>query len=268
MKIKQLLMGALMVQAATFICAQTTDSITSVRDTTAAYTDTIPYKFAYKWGFINKTAGHGNVIMKVSGDTIAATLNGHSIPWGGRVYGVNDTLVATVTKAEGNFVAEEKVLSENGVYTKPKVSVQPDGSIRVAQHPAWRNIYGKGTLNASPETMEAVTITSDMLALYRYGAVIDFSSLEPGKPVTINITGQNPGSVEITFVGPAPVNINGLQMAAWEIIFNYEYDGALSGYPVHAWLDTKTQIPLIISADIKIGHVEMIYDPQGAGQKL
>ena len=67
MRIKQLLMGAVMVQATTFIYAQTTDSITSVRETTATYTDTIPYKFAYKWGFINKTAGHGNVIMKVSG---------------------------------------------------------------------------------------------------------------------------------------------------------------------------------------------------------
>lgn len=222
---------------------------------------TIPYKVIYKWGFITKDAGTGTVTLNNSGNTLNASLTGHSIPWGGRIYSVHDTITATVTHAAGSALPTENVIYENGIYTKPRVSTLPDGSISIERDDMFRSIRGAGTLSASPATMEAVTITADMLGLYKYADVIDYAKMQPGETTAINITGAMPGRAEIRYVGPATVEIGGASLNTWQIVFNYQYQGSMSSYPVNAWISVDYGFPVKLSADITIGHVEMIYDP-------
>ena len=44
----------------------------------------IKYKVNYHWGLINTTAAYGTVRLDATGNSLTASLNGHSITWGGR----------------------------------------------------------------------------------------------------------------------------------------------------------------------------------------
>lgn len=223
--------------------------------------DSIPYKVEYKWGFIQKTAGYGSVKMKNSGDTISATLYGRSIPWGGRLYTVNDTLLATMDRKAGTDLPQETVIYENGRYTKPTVKVNPDGSYDISRTPLFRDIRGTGLLSASPQTMEAVTITADMLGMFRYSREIDFSKLSPGQKLTVNIVGDMPGRLELTFVGRSSFMIGNRPVDAWHVTFDYSYQGSMSNYDVNCWIGVEQRFPIAFSADLLIGHVEMVWNP-------
>lgn len=223
--------------------------------------DSIPYKVEYKWGFIQKTAGHGLVTMKNSGDTITATLSGQSVPWGGRLYTVSDTLVATVSHKDGVAVPQETVIYENGRYSKPLVTVNPDGTYNVQHTTMYKNIDGKGLLNASPQTMEAVTITADMLGMFRYSREIDFSTMQPGQTIDVNIDGQMPGHLTIEYIGRSTFMVGERPIPVYQVKFDYSYQGKMSDYYVNCWIGVEEKFPVAFSADILIGHVEMVWEP-------
>lgn len=139
--------------------------------------DTLHYRMNYHWGYISKTAGEGTVVTRESGDTVSVSFSARSIPWGGRLYSVKDSLVATLKSAPS---LSEDVIYENGTYAKPTVSVGPDGVLNVQRNYPYRNIMGKGSLSASDATMQAIMITADMLSLFKWGSVFDFDSMHPG----------------------------------------------------------------------------------------
>lgn len=223
--------------------------------------DSIPYKVEYKWGFIQKTAGNGLVTLKNSGDTITATLSGQSVPWSGRLYTVTDTLKATVTHKDGQPVPQETVIYENGRYSKPLVTVNPDGSYNVQHTTLYKNIDGSGQLSASPETMEAVTITADMLGMFRYSREIDFSTMQPGQTVNVNISGEMPGQLSIEYLGQSTFMIGDRPIPAYQVKFDYAYQGKMSNYDVNCWIGVDQKFPIAFAADLLIGHVEMIWNP-------
>lgn len=72
--------------------------------------DTLHYRMNYHWGFISKTAGEGTVVTRESGDTVSVSFSARSIPWGGRLYSVKDSLVATLKSAPS---LSEDVIYEN-----------------------------------------------------------------------------------------------------------------------------------------------------------
>ncbi len=48
--------------------------------------------------------------------------------------------------------------------------------------------------------------------------------------------------------------------STYSVAFEYTYHGASTGYSVFAQVDRNTRIPVLLSADLAIGHVEMIYE--------
>lgn len=215
--------------------------------------DTLRYNIVYKWGFIEKTAGAGVVTLKIEGDTLYGTLTGKSIPWGGRLYQVNDTLHTVMTGSDGVYA--QHVLYENGWYTKPLVG---EDIADIKQNPAdYWNIAGQGTLNADAATKEAVTITADMLGFYYLAKVFDFSRMEMGQTLTVPISrdGKPFKKLEVTYNGLTTVE----GIDAYDLTFNYTYDGQMSAYPVSAKVSVDGGIPLSIAAELIIGHMEMNY---------
>lgn len=222
----------------------------------------LSYDVHYHWGLINVMIGHGKVTLSSSGNQFNGTLDGNSIPWEGRVFCVSDTLQATMTP--GSPLSNETVTYENGWYMKPKVTVYRTGSYD-PQNPAnYKNIKGEGTLNADGETMEAVTVTADMLGMFYYFHEIDFESMSPGQRITIPITveGGMPQKVVVTYIGKSTYNASGTTYPTYSTTFEYSYDGTMSGYPVRAEVSMDSRIPVLLSASLPIGHVEMIYDGQ------
>ncbi len=214
----------------------------------------LPYNVHYHWGLVDVNIGHGKVTLSSQGDRFNATLDGNTIPWEGRIFCVSDTLNATMTP--GAPYSRESVDYENGWYLKPKVmEYRSDGF--VASNPAnYKNIAGQGDLDADANTMEAVTVTADMLGMFYYFHEIDFASMSQGQQITIPINGGYAQSVTVTYNGES--NYNGTP--SYAVSFEYTYQGASSGYPVYAQVAQSTRIPLLLSADLAIGHVEMIYE--------
>ena len=220
----------------------------------------IPYNVHYHWGFVNVMIGHGRVTISSQGDQLSATLDGSTIPWEGRVFCVNDELRATMTP--GSPLSHETVTYENGVYLKPRVTEYRSGTFNPSDPANYKNIYGGGELNADGQTMEAVKITADMLGMFYYFHEIDFESMSPGQQITIPITvagGMNQ-TVVVTYNGRSTCYAGGVNFPTYSTTFEYSYNGAMSGYPVRAEVATQSRIPVLLSASLPIGQVEMIYD--------
>lgn len=215
---------------------------------------TTTYDVFYHWGIINKLAGHGYATYQSSGNSFYGQMEGHSIPWSGRIYTVQTSLSCNFTP-DGGEASEETVNSMQGKYTKPFVGRNP-------QRTPYKTIYGAGTLDASEQTMEAVTIMSDMLSIFYYAHEIDFRAMQPGHRLTIPIVRDgNRQTLYITYNGTALFSYNGYSTRAYEIVFQYTFNGAPDKYPVKCLIDCNTLAPVEFSANLLIGKVEMKYVP-------
>lgn len=217
----------------------------------------ISYNINYHWGVIDVMIARGTVTASSNNGQFYGTLNGSSIPWEGRVFCVSDTLQANMNINGG--VWQENVQYQNGWYRRPLVSEYRSASYNPDAPDAYRNIAGQGGYPASPDTMEAVTVTSDMLGMYYYAHAIDFSVLNPGNQLTVNIDGPYSRSLVITYQGQGTYSGNGNTYPTYNCTFEYSYDGAMSGYPVECRIGVNNRIPLFLSANLPIGRIEMLY---------
>ncbi|MDE6099931.1 MAG: DUF3108 domain-containing protein [Paramuribaculum sp.] len=211
----------------------------------------VGYDVIYHWGLINKIAGHGYVTYHTSGPEFYGSLNGHSIPWGGRIYTVHSSLAATFSP--GDVASRETVNSIQGVYSKPEAG-SDSGRHR------FKDIYGGGTLDASPETMEAVTVMSNMLSIFYYAKTLDFDKMTPGTRLVVPVVDDGEDKpLYITYNGPANYSYGGFSTQTYEIVFQYTYEGEPDRYPVTCQIDRQSRVPVMFSADLLIGHIEMCY---------
>jgi hypothetical protein len=219
----------------------------------------ISYDVHYHWGLIDVMIAHGTVTLESSGDSFKGTLDGSSIPWDGRVFCVSDTLHATMTPASP--YSKETVTYENGWYLKPKVTVYRSGHFNPTDPANYKNIKGEGSLDASANTMEAITVTADMLGMFYYFHEFDFESITEGSSFTlpIAVAGGTPQSVKVTYNGKSSYTATGVTYPTYSVEFEYSYNGAMTGYPVHAEVATNSRIPVLLSASLPVGKVEMIY---------
>lgn len=232
-----------------------------------AESEQINYRVEYTLGPIHKTAAHGVVTLDTNGSIFTGTLNGHSIPWGGRLYTVSDTLkmqIANPVRNDGT--PHQNITYRNGWYSKPKVDEIKDKTYDPLNPANYKTILGAGQLNASNATMEAVTITSDMLGLFHLFKSYDFSTVKPGYTMNIpmNLPNNTVQHVYVTYLGPSSYNLNGTDVKTYKLRFEYTYHGARSNYPVYCQLDPESRIPLLLYADLEIGKMELIYEPSTA----
>lgn len=212
---------------------------------------TLCYEVSYHYGIIDVTAGNAYITLDLEGNRLTGTLNGHSIPIGRRIYAVSDTLTAVM--AQGRGLSRENVTYENGWYAKPPAS-QPD--IEFTNPANYKNINGGGQLNASAGTIEAITVSADMLALFYYFRQIDYSSLVPGQHIDLAINLPDGDVQQLLIVYEGEGCYKGHD--TYKVSFTYSYHGTMSAYPVTAQIDRSTKLPLIFSSNIKIGHVELV----------
>lgn len=217
------------------------------------------YNVNYKWGIIDVMIARGVVTIQSNNGNFYGTLDGTSIPWEGKIICVSDTLSANMTTQGGQWV--EDVTYQNGWYRHPAASSFNSGTYNPADPAIYKNIAGGGAYDASNDSMEAITITSDMLGLFYYAKYIDFPALKPGQWFSIPINGGFADKVQITYDGQSTYTANGDTYPTYDISFQYSYQGALSAYPVTCKISATDRIPVFISASLPVGRVEMLYEP-------
>ncbi len=219
----------------------------------------IGYDVKYHWGFMKVNIGHGKVTLHSENQQFKGTLDGNTIPWEGRVFCVSDTLNASMTP--GSPMSHEAVTYQNGWYMKPTTSQYHSGAFGTLNPADYKNTMGQGELDASGQTMEAITISTDMLGLFYFFHEIDFDSLSPGQELTIPIAvnGGADRSVTVHYNGTSSYEAAGYMFNTYSLTFEFTYQGVSSGYPVEAQVAQNTRVPVLLSASLPIGHVEMIY---------
>lgn len=216
----------------------------------------LAYKAHYSFGPINVAIGTGEVTIQTNGKNFMGTLNGKSIPWRGRVYCISDTLKAEMVPTRG--YSAESVKYVNGWYRKPKSKEYEAGQFNPDSPESYKNIKGHGSLDASDDTMEAITIMADMLALYYYAHEINFHRMREGEAVTLPIkTPHGKEWVRLTYEGISTLEIGERTFDIYQTVFEYSYKGEMSGYRVNLDIDMNNRIPLRFSSNLPIGHVEM-----------
>ena len=221
------------------------------------------YKIEYDFMGLKKTAAHARVGIKIDGQKFTGTLNGHSIEWGGRYYTVSDTLVARMYHTNGHLNVREEVMFKIGWYSKPTAAEAADGMYVFNNPKMYKNTDGMGLLDASEETMEAVSITTDMLAMFYSYRKIDFDRIMPGREYLVLITGMNGARQHLLFryLGLSKYKINGVEYPTYQTEFEYYFNGRPSGYTVSCEVERESRLPLVFSGKLKIGKVAMIYEP-------
>lgn len=215
----------------------------------------IHYNVNYHWGLIDVMIARGVVNVECDGTRFNGTLDGTSIPWEGKIICVSDTLCADMAGVN------ETVVYQNGWYRHTPVSLFRSASYNPDDPAYFKNIAGGGEYDASDDSMEAITVTSDMLSMYYFSHAINFSELKPGDQVKIYINGPYSRELVINYQGQGVYNAAGSTYPTYNCSFQYSYGGSLSGYPVECKIAANSRIPLYLSASLPVGHVEMLYDP-------
>lgn len=217
----------------------------------------LSYEARYHCGFIKIDAGEAHIGLSLNGNRYMATLNGQSVPIGGRVYAISDTICSTMTN-NGSGLSHETVTYENGWYAKPHAHGSNVPKLNFNNPDDYKNINGGGDLDASSETMEAVTVSTDMLAMFYYFQQFDYDALQPGQTIelTVNLPDGDTQQVAVTYVGEDSFDGH----TTHKLTFNFSYHGVMTDYPVTAQVDATTKLPLLFAADIKIGHIELVYN--------
>lgn len=223
-------------------------------------TEEIPYDVRYHWGLINKVIGHGVVKIECRDGNFRGTLFGQTQPFEGRIFMVQDTLHARMASG-GNVFASERVSFKRGWYFKPTVTQINSRRFNKHDPSCYKNTSGGGSLDASHETMEAVEITVDMLGMFYQFREVNFQAIKPGATYRESITLPGGGTqyVYITYIGPSEYHHGGRLVPTYKLKFEYTYGSRRTDYPVTCQIDRTSRIPLMLEADLMIGHVEMVY---------
>lgn len=215
----------------------------------------VSYNVNYHWGIVDVMIARGVVAYQSDGGNFYGTLDGTSIPWEGRIICVSDTLSAYMDGMR------ETVRYQNGWYRRPYVSSFRSSTYNPDDPAYFKSIAGQGEYDASNDSMEAIAVTSDMIAMYYFAHVIDFPALQEGQQITIPIEGPYSREAVITYQGQGIYNADGDNYPTYNITFEYSYGGQMSGYPVECKISATSRIPLFLSASLPVGRVEMLYAP-------
>ena len=216
------------------------------------------YNVNYRWGLIDVMIARGVVTIETSGNEFIGTLDGTSIPWEGKIICVSDTLRANMEHG-GNSI-RENVVYQSGWYRHPKVSDFRSPRYNPDEPSIFKNIAGGGTYSASANTMEAITVTSDMIGMYYFAKAIDFETLRPGERIVVPIAGPYSNQVVITYQGKGLYQGNGSHYPTYDCTFEYAFEGALSGYEVECKIGATDRVPLYMGASLPLGRVELLFE--------
>lgn len=218
----------------------------------------VPYDVNYHWGIINVNIAQGTVKYECDGANFTGTLDGVSIPWEGHVIMVSDTLKTCMLPGEP--YSTEKINYQSGWYRRPRAKYYRSENFDISNPSIYKTIGGQGTYDASSNSMEAIAITSDMIGMYYYANEIDFEKLNPNQVITIPIEGKYAQKVEVTYLGKGSYQVENTVYPTYNVMFEYNYEGKMSGYPVEMRIRQNDRLPIFLSASIPVGKIEMIYN--------
>lgn len=223
--------------------------------------EALNYDVYYKWGLINKIAGHATMSLVNDGDLYRAQVVASNAPWADDIYRLRDTLYSTMTKKELFPVDYTFIAHEDGKYKLEEVKFRRDGNTFYGSCSRTRQKKRNGPLSTSTMTLEAQGMTVDMLSTFFYLRTLDYASMTPGHTVVLNIfSATKKEKLTITYRGEANVKIGKKNVDTYVLSFTFTRKGVESSAPIYAWISTDSRrIPLKVEGSLPVGKVRAFF---------
>jgi hypothetical protein len=223
--------------------------------------ESLNYKVTYKWGLVNKQAGHATLTLTPRGNEYICQLTAASEPWADRFYKVRDTLNGVISTVDLTPRIYEKIAHEGGDVKHDVVKFSRNGAKVTGT--CTRKEWDKNNEVKKDEkrTLEAYGTTVDMLSSFYYMRGLAYEDWNKGHVVTINIfSGKQKELLTIKYQGTETVDVDGKDYTCYHISFLFTSDGGKkTSDDMDAWIDTRSRIPIKLEGKLKVGAVRCFY---------
>lgn len=224
------------------------------------------YRVMYKWGLVNKQAGHATLSLQSDASTYRLMLTAASEPWADRFFKVRDTLVGKVDRSGFRPQEYHKMSHEGGDHKHDVVRYTYSGDVVVGTctRKKWDKNY---TLKVDEKrTLTARGMTVDMLSSFYYMRNRPYTTWKPGHTETINIfSGKRSEKLTIKYLGKENIEIDKKTYATYHISFTFTdptKPSKQTSDPMDAWISAdEARIPLKLEGKLKVGKVQCFYMP-------
>ena len=226
--------------------------------------ESLDYKVKYKWGLINKQAGHATLTLKNVGNEYIVQLTAASEPWADKFFEVRDTLNGVISRPDFRSKFYEKIAHEGGEYKHDTVRFGYDGSKVTGD--CTRRVVKKGEERVNQRlTLESEGTTVDMMSAYYYMRAIPYDKWIPGQTETITIfSGKRKEDLTIKYHGIEDVKGDKKTYRCYHITFIFTSDGGRkTSDDMDAWISADSRrIPIRLEGKLPVGKVYCVYSGQ------
>lgn len=223
--------------------------------------ESLNYDVYYKWGLINKKAGHATMSLVNDGDLYKASVVAANAPWANKIFFLRDTLYSTMTKRNLYPVDYVYIAHENGRYKRDVVRFTHEGDMFYGQCSRTRRKKKGDPLSTVTTSLEAKGMTVDMLSTFFYLRTLDYAAMTPGNPVVLNIfSATKKERLTITYKGRENIKVGKNRYDTFVLAFTFTRKGVESSAPIIGWISADDRrIPLKVEGELPVGKVRAFF---------
>lgn len=224
--------------------------------------ETLNYVISYKWGLIHKDAGEATLSLRNNGKEYDVMLAARTKPWADKIYMVRDTLLGRITANPLKPRSYTKIAHEKGKYGKDIITYKYSGEKATGY--CRRIRLGKnGEMSESEKTLTTSGPVYDMLSVFYYLRLIDYSALNRGKVIKATVfSGSKAETITIRSLGKEEIKLRDKTVRdAYHIRFNFTTEGKKkSSDDIDTWISADSRhIPLYLVGRLPVGQVRVYY---------
>jgi len=220
------------------------------------------YVVTYKWGLIHKDAGEATLSLRNNGTSYELMLAAKTKPWADRFYQVRDTLLGSIRIKDMKPLSYTKIAHEKGKYGKDVITYSYSGNKVNGLCKRYRR-NKNGVISQSEKDLQASGPVYDMLSVFYYLRLIDYSELHRGKIVKATVfSGSKAETITIRALGKEVIKLrNKTLREAYHIQFNFTTGGKKkSSDDMDTWISTDSMhIPLYLVGKLPVGQVRVYF---------
>lgn len=223
--------------------------------------ESLSYKVKYKWGLIQKQAGHATLTLSTRGNEYIAQLTAASERWADRFFMVRDTLNGVMERGTLRPKFYEKIAHEGKDDKHDTVKFIYDGNIvkGICTRKVFRD--GQERVNTSL-VLTAEGTTVDMITAYYYMRAIPYETWTQGQEKSINIfSGKRKELLTIRYHGIEEIKGDKSKYSCYHITFIFTSDGGKkTSDDMDAWISADARrIPIKLEGKLPVGKVQCFY---------
>jgi len=228
--------------------------------------EAIDYRVMFKWGLVNKQAGHATLSLKNRGENYHTMLTAASEKWADRYYKVRDTLLGTIQRDTFRPILYEKRSHEGGDHKHDivKYTYNDNTVTGSCSRKKWDK---KGRLKTDDtRTLTAKGTTIDMLSSFYYMRDLPYETYKQGQKVSVNLfSGKRKEILTIKYLDKQEIKIDKDRYDCYHIAFTFtdpDNPKKKSSDDMEAWITADNRrIPVKLEGKLPVGKIHCLYVP-------